>query len=139
MALAPNIANLAARAGLDAITATIGTSGLLRIYSGTMPTDTDTALSGNTILAELPLSATAFAASTDANPGALATANAITADTSADNTGTASFFRFLTSAGVAKIQGSAGTATADMILNSVAITAGSTVSVSSATVTLPEG
>jgi hypothetical protein len=39
------------------------------------------------------LSNPAFGASTDANPGALATANAITDDSSADNTGTAGWFR----------------------------------------------
>ena len=45
-------------AKLNQITSQIGTSGLLSIYSGTQPTNPDTALSGNTLLAQLALSAT---------------------------------------------------------------------------------
>src|SRR5882757_893475 len=43
---------------LDQITSAVGASGLFRIYSGTQPTNPDTALSGNTVLAELTLNAT---------------------------------------------------------------------------------
>ena len=144
MANAFNISNAAAQAMLNAYTTTLdaGTpAAVLRIYSGTMPTDTDTALAGNTQLAELTMSGTSFPAATDAAPGARITANAITADSSADATGTATFFRLLTqtSAGTAVSQGTAGTASADLILNTVSITAGSTVSVTSAQITLPEG
>jgi hypothetical protein len=45
-------------AKLDAIATAVGASGLLRIYSGTQPTNPDTGLAGNTLLAELPCSAT---------------------------------------------------------------------------------
>lgn len=143
MANAFNISNVAAKASLDAFTTTLdaGTQAVLRIYSGTIPTDTDTALGAQTLLAELTFSATSFPAAADLNPGARITANSITADSSADNTGTASFFRFLTqtSGGTAVAQGTAGTASADLILNTTSLTAGSTVSVTSVTVTLPEG
>lgn len=118
---------------VDGITATIGTSGFLRIYDGTQPTDADTALGAQVLLAELALSATAFGASS----GGTATANAISSDTSANATGTASWGSFVTSGGVRKVDFSVGTATSNLILNSVAIQSGATVSVSSFTFTIP--
>ena len=114
-------------AKMDAITTQISTSGLIRIYSGTPPADCNTALSGNTQLAELACSST-FAGS--AASGVL-TANSITADSSADATGTATFFRVLTSGGTAKIQGTVGTSGTDMIIKSTAIASGAQVSISS--------
>jgi hypothetical protein len=116
---------------LDQITSQIGTSGLVRIYSGTQPTNPDTALSGNTLLAELPCSAT-FAPSAS---GGVLTANAITSDSSADATGTASFASLLTSGGVRKIDFTVGTSGSDLNMNSVAISSGAQVSISSLTVT----
>lgn len=142
MATAPFISNAAAKAMLDAFTAQLdaGTAAVLNIYSGTPPTDVDAALSGNTLLAQLTESATSYGAATDLNPGARITANTITPDSSADNTGTATFFRELTqNAGTPHFQGSVGTASADLILNTTSITAGSTVSVTSGTKTMPEG
>jgi hypothetical protein len=109
----------------------ISTSGLLRIYSGTQPTNPDTALSGNTMLASLALSSTAFAA---ASAGVI-TANSITTEASADNTGTATFFSLLTSGATRMADGSVGTSSADLNLNTTSITAGAAVSVSSLTVT----
>jgi hypothetical protein len=136
------ITGAVARAMLDAFVAATdaGTAAVINLYSGTVPTDAEAALSGNTLLAQLTMSGTSFAAAADLNPGARVTANAITADSSADATGTASFFRILTqNAGTVTAQGTAGTATSDLILNTVSITAGSTVSITAATVTLPEG
>jgi hypothetical protein len=116
---------------LDAITTAIGGSALLRIYSGTPPLNVGTALSGNTQLAELTCNAT-FAPA--ASAGVL-TLNAITQDSSADATGTASFFRILTSGGTAIVQGTVGTSNADLNLNAVALSSGAAVSVSSFTIT----
>ncbi|WP_020469722.1 hypothetical protein [Zavarzinella formosa] len=118
-------------AKLDAITSAIGASGLLRIYSGTQPTNPDTALSGNTVLAELALSST-FAAGAS---GGVLTANSISSDTSADNTGTATFFSLLTSGGTRKVDGSVGTSGADLNLNTTSIVSGAQVSVSSLAIT----
>lgn len=137
-----NISNAAAIAAVNAVTATMNTGGAgsVRIYNGTAPTDTDTALSGNTLLAHLTLSATAFPTAVDIAPGARATANAITDDSSADATGTASFFRVLNGAGTAICQGDA-TATGGggtMQLNTVSIVASAAVGISSFTITLPE-
>lgn len=123
------------KAKLDALDAQLGASPLLRIYSGTAPADADAALSGNTLLAELAMSATPFAAA--AGTGTVTkTANAITSDASADATGTATFFRIYKSDGVTcRVQGSVGTSGADLNLNSTAITAGGTVAVSSLVIT----
>lgn len=116
-----------------------GTAAVIDIYSGTMPTNVDTALSGNTLLAELVCSATAFAGVTDTGTAARATFAAIANDSSADATGSASFFRILTQAGGTAIaQGTVGTSSADFILNTIAITAGSVVSITSATIDLPK-
>lgn len=131
-----------ARSMLDAFTAALdaGTAAVINIYSGTPPTDAETALSGNTLLAQLTYSGTSYPAATDLNPGARITANAITADSSADATGTATFFRELTqNAGTVCGQGTVGTSGCDMNLNTTAITSGSTVSITAATKTLPEG
>lgn len=113
---------------LDGITTEVGASGLLRIYSGTRPATGGTE---TTVLAELTCNAT-FA---PAASGGVLTLNAITADSSANATGTASWFRILTSGAVAKIDGDVGTSGSDLNLNSTSITSGGTVSVTSFTIT----
>lgn len=131
MANNPKLSNAGANAAADAVTALLN-NGYLRIYSGTQPADADAALSGNTLLAELRYNATAFGAAS----AGVATANAITQDSSADATGTASFFRSLKSDGTSVVyDGSVGTSGADLNLNSVAIQSGAAVSVSSLTYT----
>ncbi len=116
----------------DAITTAAGGSALLRIYSGTQPADANTALSGNTLLAELTCNAT-FA---PASSGGVLTLNAITNDSSANATGTASFFRLVKSDGTTVIMdGTVGTSGADLNLNSVSISSGAVVAVTSFTIT----
>lgn len=135
------ITNAVAQAMANAFTtaADAGTAAIIRIYDGSQPTDPDTAVGAQTLLAQLTMSATSFGAATDANPGALITANSITSDTSADATGTAAWFRVLTQAGGTTIcDGSVGTSSADMVLNTVAITSGSTVAITAFTITMPE-
>ncbi len=108
----------------------IGASGLMRWYSGTQPATADTALSGNTKLAELPLSATAGTKS-----GGVMTFSAISSEASADATGTATWGTFCTSGGTRIVDFSIGTASADLNLNTTSITAGAQASCSSATIT----
>jgi hypothetical protein len=111
-------------------------SGKLRIYSGTRPTNADTALSGNTLLAELTMNATAFGS---ASSGVL-TANAITSDSSADATGTATFARLFESDGTTVIEDySVGTSATEVILNTTSIVAAAVVSCSAFTITFPVG
>jgi hypothetical protein len=110
-------------------------NGYLRFYSGTEPATPETALSGNTLLAQLTLGATAFAA---ASAGAIA-ANAIGQDVSADATGTATFWRMLASDGTTvHLQGTVGTSGADINVNSTAFQSGATVSCSAFTWTIPQ-
>lgn len=114
---------------IDAIWTAIGTSGKVRIYSGTQPATGGTA---TTLLAELPLSATA-----GTTTSGVGTFNAITNDSSADNTGTASWCRVLTSGNTAVIDGTVGTSGADLNLNTVSIVSGGPVAISSWTITAP--
>lgn len=118
---------------LDEITTAIGASGLLRIYDGTggRPADADTAITTQVLLAELALSATAAPAAS----GGVLTFSAISDDTSANNTGTAVWFRVTTSGGSAVFDGDVGTSGSDLNLNSTSITSGGTVSVTSFTIT----
>ena len=115
-------------AQLDAITTAIGSSGLLRIYDGTRPATGGTA---TTLLAELALSTT----SAPASASGVLTFNAITSDTSANATGTATWFRIATSGGTHVVDGNVGTSGSDMNFNSVSFVSGATIAVSSATIT----
>jgi hypothetical protein len=106
--------------------------GLLRIYTGTRPTDADTALSGNTLLATLTLNATSFGA---ASAGVL-TANAITSDSSADATGTATFARLWESDGTTPVADfSLATSGSEVTVNSTSVVSGAVVSCSAMTIT----
>ncbi len=141
MANNTKISNAAAKAACDAIVDLLdggAGAGTVKIYTGSQPADPDTAVGGQTLLATLTLSDPAFGNAADANPGGIATANAITGDSSADATGTAAWFRAADSNGVAVIDGSVGTSSADLVLGSVAIQAGVQVNITSWTVTVPE-
>lgn len=112
----------------DAISTAVGTSGKLRIYSGTRPANTAAAITG-TLLAELTTNATAFAA---AASGGVLTANAITGDPTADATGTATHFRLFKSDGTTVVMdGDIGTSGADININSTSLVAGAAVTVTS--------
>jgi hypothetical protein len=122
-------------AACDAVAALLN-SGKARIYSGTRPANANTALSGNTLLAELTFGSTAFGAAV----AGVATANAITADSSADATGTATFARLLKSNGTSVVMDVDVTTSAGsdrIVLDTVAIAAGANVSISSFTITQP--
>lgn len=135
------ISNNAAKAACDAIVdrLDLGTgAALLRIYAGSVPADADAALGAQTLLAELTMSDPAFGAAADLNPGARATASAISDDTSANATGTATFFRMVQSDGTSEIQGACAVSGSELNFNSTAISSGAIVSVTSFTVTVPE-
>ena len=134
MASDPRITNAVASAMADAAVDLLD-SGYLRIYDGTIPTNADTAVGAQTLLAELRFNATAFGASSNG----VATANAFTADSSANATGTASWFRALASNGTTVIfDGTIGTSGEDLNLNTTSIVSGAAVSVSSMTFTMPK-
>jgi len=116
---------------------TLANNGYLRIYDGVQATNADTALGAQVLLAELRLNATAFAA---AVAGVL-TANALTPDSAANASGTATWFRVLQSDGTSVLwDGNVGVtgSTSDLELNSVAISINAAVSVSALTHTIPK-
>lgn len=129
------LSDTAANAMTDAIV-DLADNGYLRIYDGTRPATADTAISTQVLLAELRFNATAFGAAS----GGSATANAFTADTSANATGTATWFRALKSDGTtALFDGEVGSGgTYDLVLNTTSIVITANVSVSSMTYTHPK-
>lgn len=116
---------------LDAINTAINAgagAGLLRIYDGTRPATGGTA---TTLLAELTFT---DPASTGASSGTL-TMSAITADSSANATGTATWFRVVDSTATFVMDGNVGTSGSDLNLNSTSISSGQNVAVSSFVIT----
>ena len=103
-------------------------SGIIRVYTGSQPATPETAASG-TLLAERTLGATSGPVT-----NGVFTANAITQDSSANNSGTAGWFRVFQSNGTTvEFFGLAG---AELRLNSYDIVAGGTVSITALTYTL---
>lgn len=128
MALAFSTALRNAR--LDAITSTVGGTCQIMIYDGARPA-TGAAITTQTLLAQLAGNAT-FA---PAASGGVLTLNAITADSSANNSGTATWFRVNTSGGTFHIDGNVGTSGSDLNMNTVNIIAGGPVSITSCVIT----
>lgn len=135
MATNPKFSNLTVNGEADFI-GVAADSGYVRIYDGTQPADADTAVTTQTLLAELRFGADAFPAAV----AGLLTANAITSDASANATGTASWARILKSDGTSTLfDGTVGTAAANVVINSTAISVGAVVSCSSLTLQVSKG
>lgn len=127
------VANAACDAIVDAIDAGSG-AGTCEIYDGSKPAGPATAVTDQVLLAVLTFSDPAFGAASNG----VATASAITQDSSANATGTATWFRVKDSDGNAKWDGTVGVGS-DYDLNVVttSIVATQPVQVSSFTVTVP--
>src|SRR5271165_6599787 len=95
-------------AALNAITA-LANGGSVIVYNGSQPATPDVAVTTQTALVTMSLSATAAAAAS----AGTATMNAVTSGVAA-NTGTASWFRVLSSGSVPVWDGNVSTAGADM-------------------------
>lgn len=135
MALNPKLSNAGANAEADAVVDLLD-DGYLRIYDGTQPTNADTAVGSQVLLAELRFGNPAFGAAS----AGVATANAITQDSSANNTGTASWFRALKSDGSTVLfDGSVGASGCNLNLNTTSIVSGAPVSVTALTFTAQKG
>jgi hypothetical protein len=132
MALTPFLADQAANAAADAVCALLD-GGSLRIYDGTQPATANTAVGSQVKLAELAFDTPAF----DPAVAGVATANAITS-ANALATGTATWFRAVTSGGATVFDGSVGTSGANLNLNIVAIVSGSSVGIAGFTYTQRE-
>ena len=128
MALNTQLSNTAANTQGDAI-ATLLNGGTCKIYTTAQPTNANTALGAQTLLATLTFQATAAPASV----AGLVTFNALTAGT-AVATGTASFFRCFKSDGTTVVMdGSIGTSASNMILGTTSIVSGASVTSTSFT------
>lgn len=103
-------------------------AGFLRIYDGTRPA---TGGAATTLLAELTLAGPSGTVS-----GGFLAFSTITADSSANATGTATWYRILAANGsTIVIDGNVGTSGSDLNLNTLAIVASANVSVTSMTIT----
>lgn len=128
------VAAATANAMVDAEKVLLNT-GYLRVYAGTKPTNPDTALSGQTLLAEFRFQATAFGASS-AGTAAAASITSVTAAAS----GTASWFRVLKSDGTTVVGDGDVTATGgggDITFDNVSFISGGTVNCTGFSLTEP--
>jgi hypothetical protein len=139
MADTTKISNAAANAEAGAF-ADLLNNGYLRIYDSTggtgQPATVDTAIGSQVLLAELRFAATA---ESDITNGVITFA-ALTADSAANATGTATWFRAFSSDGTTAVwDGSVSTASATLNLNTTSIVQNAEVSVSSASFTVNKG
>ena len=130
--MAITLSAAAASAAADALCALLN-GGRVRLYTAPRPATADTALTTQVLLASPTFANPAFAAAVSG----VATAHAIVSDSDAAASGTADFFRAVTSGGATICDGSVGTADADCILSSVTIVAHGTIAVSSCTYRQP--
>ena len=113
------------------------TAAHLKIYAGTVPAYADTEITDQTVLADITLNRPAFgnAAADAGNHWAEADLDVdpAVADSSADASGTAAFFRIIDDAAACLAQGTVGIAEsgADLILNTTAIAETANVSITS--------
>lgn len=144
-ALTTRIGNAAAQDAADAVVDLLDEGSAGAVIQGRTtprPADVDTAVSG-TNLFTATYNTTAFGAAADATPGGIATAASITADSSADATGTLLYCRVSSSdsSDTPKndhLEGEAGTSGADFNFNTLSIVINSTVDITAHTVTMPE-
>lgn len=131
MAHSPKLTNAVASLAADTVAALLNT-GYLKIYDGTQAATADTSIGAQVLLATLRFNSTAFGSASSG----VATANAITSDTDAAATGTATWARLLKSDGTTVVMDcSVGTSGADINLATVSIAQHATVAVSSFTYT----
>lgn len=137
MAADPRLSNAAASAAADAVVDLIDAgagAGTIKIYDGTIPTNANTAIGSQVLLATLTFSDPAFGAASNG----VATASAITSDSSADATGTASWARIADSNGNTVMDVTVGTSGEDINFNTVSFVAGATIAITSLTYTQPK-
>lgn len=136
MAADPRLTNLMASAAANAVVDSIDTGGAgsITIYGDTIPTDADTAIVAQTLLATLAFSATSFGAASNG----VATAASISDDTSCDATEQANWARWLNGSAATILDCTVGTAGEDINFNTVAFVSGATVSITDLTYTQPK-
>lgn len=101
---------------------------------GAEPATADTAITTQDVLATFTLSDPSFGS---ASSGTITIDNTPALTVAASATGTASFFRLVTSADVVILQGTVGLGSAQLNLNTLSITSGVNVTITSGTITVP--
>src|SRR6185312_9409891 len=117
---------------------------VILIYAGTVPATADASVAGATLLTSITGPSAAALAFDAASNGSLPKAAAQTWSGTNVATGTATFFRLVSQAddGAAsttepRLQGTCGTAGADLNMSSVNLTSGAVQTIDAATITLP--
>jgi cytolysin (calcineurin-like family phosphatase) len=133
MALTLSAAAITAMAGgLDAL-GTLLNGGAVRLYDRFPPATADTAVTTQPLLATVTFTNPAFGAAV----AGVITANAMTDESDAWATGTASWFRAVTSGGDPVCDGSVGTRDADCLLSTTSIVAHNVVTMTSCVLSSP--
>ena len=115
-----------------AIATEAGTGAQIKLYTGLQPASVATAPSG-TLLGTLVV-----AGALGTGSAGVLTFNTVTSDTSADNSGTAGWFRLMKADGTTGVLDGSITPTGgggDMTLNTTSVTAGGTIAITSGTIT----
>lgn len=122
---------------LDAITARMDAgagAATMKVYTGTIPTNANTAIGAQVLLGTLTFSDPSAAAAS----AGVWTASAITSDSSADATGTIGWARIADSDGTTIMDVSAGTGSGVVLaFNTLAVTSGGPIACSAFTITAP--
>jgi len=124
-------------AAVNAMADALGTlldGGSVRLYTSPRPATADTAITTQTLLAAPTFATPAFGAAV----AGVITADALTAESDCPASGTAGFFRAVTSDGSVVCDGSVGTSDADCVLSTLTILQHGTRSVTSCTLSVPE-
>lgn len=138
MAYNLHLGEAAANAEATAIVALLD-NGYLRIYNGTQPATADTAVSTQTLLAELRFNNPAADGAAAAGVVTFDVAPAVT-DASANANGTPTWFRALKSDGTTAVfDGTVGLSGTDCVIDASPIVSGATVTVTAMTYTSNRG
>lgn len=128
------VAAAASNAIADAV-ALLCDGGTIKVYDGTQPATADTAVTTQTLLATCTFANPAFSAAV----AGVATAHAITQDASADASGTASWFRVVSSAAATVFDGTVGVGAGfDCNVATTTVVAADPFPIASMTITAPE-
>jgi hypothetical protein len=115
---------------MNTIETTVSTTGTLEIRSGAVPANCAAADTGSA-LAIITLPADWLTASSSGT----VTKSGTWADSSADNTGTAAYFRIKAGGGTVHMQGTVGTSASDMIVDNVSFNSGQAFSITTFSIT----
>ena len=128
------VAALSVNGMADAV-ATRCNGGTIKIYDSAQPATADTAVGAQVLLATCTFGSPAFGSAV----AGVATANAITQDASADASGTAAWFRVLSSGSAPVFDGTVGVGSSfDCNVVSTTVTLAAPFPIASMTITVPE-